>query len=326
MPNAPLLIISDGKPGHVNQSRALCDALGRPFAVVEVAYRQRLFKALAYLADRCGMSFSSLYRVTSPLPEGPFAAVVCTGSTAFYPGKIFARRRKIPVAAILDPKGWRRDFDAILAPVFDNPKPAANLVKLPVNLTAVSPGFYENGVAAFRERHTWERAAVGVVIGGPSAFADMSAEFMRAHLDRIFAATEGLERWVTTSRRTPAEVEALVDSYSFDYKLIFSRDNFNPIPAFVSLCDTLFVTADSTSMISEAVTYGAAKVEVIMNLHKAASKFARLISNLESSGALHIFENELGYADKKVDLTAAFEATAALLKLDHTRKKQGGLS
>ena len=313
--NVPLLIIGDGKAGHVNQSKAFCDSLGQPFVVAEVAYRARYCKALAYLADRCRLRLSGLYRFTAPLPAGPFAAVVCTGSTAFYPGKVTARRLGIPVVAILNPKGWRHDFDVILAPAFDNPPPRPNLVTLPVNLTSVNPAFYEVGVAAFRERHTWEKPPVGVIIGGPNDFAEMTAGSMRIHLDRVFAATEGFERWVTTSRRTPPEVEALVDSYPFDYKLLFSQNSFNPIPAFVSLCQRLFVSADSTGMISEAVTRGSASVEILMNLRDPASKFARFVHNLETAGAVHVFDGACAAANTKIDLAPTLRAAATRLEI-----------
>lgn len=315
MEQRPLLIVGDEKAGHVNQSKALCDGLGRSYVVAEVAYRWRFCKALAYLTDRCGLRLSVLFRFAKPLPSTTFAAVVCTGSTAFYPGKVTARRLGIPIAAILNPKGWRPDFDVILAPAFDNPKPRPNLVPLPINLTFVTPAFYAAGVAAFRERHTWEKPAVGVIVGGPNAFAEMNVDSIQRHLDRLFAASEGSERWVTTSRRTPPEVEALVDSYPFDYKLLFSQNTFNPIPAFVSLCHTLFVTADSTSMISEAVTCGNANVEILMNLRDPASKFARFVCTLEAADAAHVFKGEIGSARSKIDLTPAFQATAERLGL-----------
>ena len=49
----------------------------------------------------------------------------------------------------------------------------------------------------------------------------------------------------------------------FDYKLEFSQNNYNPIPAFIELCKNLYITDDSTSMISEAVSYGKSNVYII---------------------------------------------------------------
>ena len=154
-----------------------------------------------------------------------------------------------------------------------------------------------------------------MIIGGPNAAATLTPDALKRDLDRLFALTEGRERWVTTSRRTPPEVEALVADYPFDYTLLFSRDTFNPIPAFVTLCERLFVTADSTGMISEAVTHGTASVEVLMTLKNTASKFGRFLHNLEKEGAVHFFDGTLGDAARKVDLTPAFERARTMLKL-----------
>ena len=143
----------------------------------------------------------------------------------------------------------------------------------------------------------------------------MDADDMARQLDRVFAATEGCERWVTTSRRTPPAVEDLVDRLPFDFKLVYSRDQFNPIPAFVMLCETLFVSSDSTGMISEAVTRGTARVEILMNLRRQHSKFGRLVRNLERDGYVHVFNNTLGDARRKIDLAPALARVAELLKL-----------
>ncbi len=308
-----LLIVTDGKAGHENQSKAFCSALGYDYDCVRIRYPTRLHKGLSYLADRLGLLVGRLFTIEPA--GGYYAAVVCTGSTAFYPGKVTARQRGIPVAAILYPGGYRLNFDCILAPGFDQPPRHPNIIRVPVNLTSTSASFYEAGVAAFRKRHTPRGPAVAVIAGGPNAIATMRPEQMRRELDRVFAATEGRERWVTTSRRTPPEIEALIDSYPFDYKLLFSRDTFNPIPAFVSLCETLFVTADSTGMISEAVTRGGGSVEILMNLSSPASKFARFIRDLEAEGVVHVFDGTLGDSRRKIDLEPAFAQARRLLRL-----------
>ena len=309
-----LLIVTDGKAGHENQSKAFCSALGYDYDCVRTAYPTRLHKALSFVVDRLGLVLD--FPFTIEQTDGYYAAVVCAGSTAFYPGKIAARRRGIPVAAILYPRGYKKlNVDCILAPVFDRPAHYPNILPIPVNLTSTHAAFYEAGVAAFRARYTPKKEAVAVIIGGPNTFAAMTPEALKPELDRLFKATEGRERWVTTSRRTPLAVEALIDTYPFDYKLIFSRDSFNPIPAFVTLCERLFVTADSTGMISEAVTRGTAAVEVLMNLKGEHSKFARFIRNLEQEQAVHVFDGTLGCADRKIDLVPLFERARALLKL-----------
>lgn len=308
-----LLIVTDGKAGHENQSKAFCTALGYDFDCARAAYPSRVHKAFSYAADRLGLLCERPF--TLEHTDGFYAAVVCAGSTAFYPGKVAARRRGIPVAAILFPSGYRLNFDCILAPEFDRPPQLPNIIRLPVNLTSTDAAFYAKGIAAFSERHVGHAPAVAVIVGGPNAFASLTVEGLRRDLDRLFLLTPGRERWVTTSRRTPPDVEALIDTYPFDYKLFYSRDTFNPIPAFVSLCERLFVTADSTGMISEAVTRGSAAVEILMTLDTDASKFARFIRDLEAGGSVHVFDGTLGNACRKLDLSPVFEQARRLLNL-----------
>ena len=309
-----ILIVSDGKAGHENQSRALCAGLGVSYEVARVAFPSRFAKGATYLWDRLGIHSRKWFDVTPY--EGKFDAVVGAGSGAFFPAKVLARKMKAPVAVILYPRGYRLDFDCIVAPTFDRPPALPYIVQVPVNLTNTNADFYEKGVAAFRQRHTpGGRPAIGLIVGGPNPFARMDADDMARQFDRIFAATEGCERWVTTSRRTPHAVEELVDRLPFDFKIVYSRDQFNPIPAFVMLCDTLFVTSDSTGMISEAVTRGNARVEIVMNLRRTDSKFGRLVRNLARDGHAHIFDGTLGNARRKIDLAPALARAATLLKL-----------
>lgn len=309
-----LLIVTDGKAGHENQSKAFCSALGYDYDCVRAHYPTRFHKALSYLIDRLGLILDYPFKIEPT--DGYYSAVVCTGSTAFYPGKIAALRRGIPVVAILHPSGYKLStFDCILAPVFDRPPQKPNIIPIAVNIASANAAFYEQGVFAFRQRHTQTKPAVALIVGGPNATSAMRADSMKNTLDSFFALTEGRERWVTTSRRTPPDVEALIDTCPFDYKLIYSRDTFNPIPAFVSLCERLFVTADSTGMISEAVTQGTSHVEILMTLKDGESKFTRFIRNLEAQNAVHLFDGTLGSANTKISLAPVFEKARAILKI-----------
>lgn len=312
-----LLIVSDGKAGHENQSRAFCRALGYPFDCLRVRYPVRALKMLSYPADRLNIFTDRLFRLDKFTGDGYYAAVVCAGSTAFYPGKVTARRLGAPVAAILYPGGYRLStFDCIMAPVFDRPPDEPNIIPIPINLTAADAAFYAGAAEAFARRHTQRAPAVGVIVGGPTRSCPMTAETLRRHLDALFALTGGRERWVTTSRRTPPDIDALIGRYPFDYQLVHSRDaSFNPVPAFVALCERLFVTADSTGMISEAVTYGKACVEVLAAPSEKGGKFARFLDSLAAAGAARVFDGALGSADAKIDLSPAFDRARKLLRL-----------
>jgi mitochondrial fission protein ELM1 len=312
------LILTDGKPGHENQSVALCRHLGLDFEKVIVSYPWKPAKALSYLFDRLGIYTGKIFSIADRrLPIGVFDVVISTGSTSFYPNKVIARKLKIPNIAILNPKGYRPDFTKILCPAYDHPPKRDNIIELPLNLCAADKSFFVEKAEEFKTKHVQQKPKpVGFIIGGPNAVSTIHAAEIRKQFERAFALTEGCERWVTTSRRTPTDVEAVIESLPFDYRLINSRDPYNPVPAFIQLCDRLFVTSDSASMVSECASFGTASVEILMNQQlKIPNKFQELIQGLEKFNAVHIFDGTLGSAGQKIDLRALLEENiGALLK------------
>ena len=315
MPRA--LILTDGKAGHENQSRAFARALGCEFDLATVVMGKGA-KFMTYWLDFC----LGTLRMMPPwkgaadnafcldprfeeLKSRGYSVVIGTGSGTFFAAKRTARRLGVKCGIVLYPRGYDlAGFDCILAPAFDRPKKAANVIEIPANLVANDAAFYEQGVAAYRERTSVE-PEIAVIVGGPNKCSTMTPEWMKAQLDAIFALPGA--KAVTTSRRTPPEVEAVVDSYPWDYKLLYSKDHFNPIPAFVQLAKRLYVTAESTGMLSEACTFGTAEVVALDNLKPGPHKFRRFVEDLRRGA----------YVDGKckVDLSGQFARARALLGL-----------
>ena len=332
-----VLILTDGKAGHENQSKAFARALGCEFDLVAVHFKSKFHKALSYLFDHLGVRTMRLlsgeaesfplqnkegkFHLSGRDSASPFCAVLGTGSGTFYAAKAMAKRLGVKCGVVLYPRGYDiASFDCVLAPAFDRPKAAANVIEIPANLVANDEAFYEKGVAAFWEKRGGQQAydnkreAVAVIVGGPNKCSTMTPEWMKAQLDAIFKSdnqtirqSNNLQFWVTTSRRTPPEVEAVVDSYPWDYKLLYSKDHFNPIPAFVKLAKKLYVTAESTGMLSESCTFGTAEVVALDNLNPGPHKFRRFVEDLRKGGYVD--------GNRKVDLSAQFAQAKALMGL-----------
>ncbi len=306
--NGKAIVLTDGKAGHENQSKVFARALGFDYQLVPVKFKSPFHKMLSYLFDRLGIRTVGLLRINDFNADG-VQTIIGTGSGTFYAAKALARRLGAKCGVVLYPRGYDLgSFDCILAPSFDNPEKRPNVVEIPANLVANDADFYEKGVAAFKERYQGATDnVVGVIVGGPNKCSSMTVEWMKPRLDEIFTANKGAELCVTTSRRTPADVEALVDSYPWAYKLIYSKDHFNPIPAFVQLAKRLYVTAESTGMLSEACTFGNAEVVALDNLKPGPHKFRRFVENLRAAG----------YVDghRKVDLSAEFTRARELMGL-----------
>ena len=295
-------MLSDGRPGHFNQSIALCRLLGVAFEVVEVSFRSGLARAVSHLFDFFQLHSESLLRV------GEFDAdcqlVVSAGSRTYYANKVLAAKLGARSVAVLAPRGYRWDYDCLVIPDYDAAKPLPQVVTTPVNLSYLDERLVAKRVAEFRERHpAGDKPAWGVIIGGDSGGSKMDAGKMAAALDRIEAMRTGEELWVTTSRRTPAAVETDLRGRHVGFLHLYSEEAYNPIPAFVQLCDRLFVTGDSTAMLSECVTAGSAAVDVLLVANKTEAKQHRFVRRLAKRGAVTVFGENDGLAKAKVDLS-----------------------
>ncbi len=305
-----ILIISDGKPGHFNQAKALCEIMSWQYDEAVVEYPLKPIKGACYLLDWLGIytvrpfvlrqadGGDRLDNLSESLQTSRL--IVAIGSAAYYPAKVLGKKADLPVVVLMYPRGFRLDFNHILCPAYDNPPQRDNITTLPITLCSRDKAFYDAMTVEFGEKFAYSLPAVGVIIGGDNKYERICPERIREKLEQLFALTPKHQHWVTTSRRTSKEVENVIEKFDFDYKLIYSRERYNPIPAFLNLSEYLFVTSDSASMISECVSVGKAKVEVLRNVAKKKSKFDRFLKGLEEAGCIHIFDGHLAKADKKV--------------------------
>lgn len=295
MKDKRLLILSDGKPGHVNQSIAFARHLGYEYDLCPVNFKYRGAKALSYLLDRLGFYSSSLFKAEC-LMNG-YAAVVSAGSGTYYANKTLARQLGCKSVAIMLPKGYRLDFNLIVAQQHDEPPAQANIIRLPINLTYVEP----QGIVVPQPGEKY----IALIIGGDSQQVKMDIDQLRQQVMKIFALLPEHKVWMTTSRRTPKGVEEMLREFKYERAVFYSREPINPIPDYLQHSDYVFITADSSSMISEAVSFGSSCVEVLPlsgNLPDR-SKFTQLIRALSETNCLHLFDEHIGNASEKINLT-----------------------
>jgi len=289
-----VLILSDGRMGHLNQSLAFVKYLDLSYDVVPVKFKYRWTKALSYLLDKIGIYTEKLFDVQL---DKKYDIVVGTGSTTSYATKVIAKKMNAKSVAMMLPCGYRYDFDIIFAQSHDNPSKQENIIEIPANFSYVEPkGLYQA-----------KKQSIGIVIGGDNKLFTMSREKLQAQLDIIVEKYRDYEIAITTSPRTSEEIELLIASYEFDYEVLFSKNLINPIPDFLDQCETVFITGDSTSMISEAVSYGKSNVVVLPLSSQGENKFTRFIDSLERKGYLHIFDGTIKNKNKKIDFREYLE-------------------
>ncbi len=284
-----ILIISDGKPGHLNQSIAFCKIKNISYDIVEVKFKSKIHKLLSYVFDKIDFYTDALYEDYRKYYYDFYDAVVSAGSSTYYLNKLLSKENSIKSIALMYPKGYKTNsFDYIIAQEHDEFKSQENIITVPLNLSYLKS---KNII-----KQDEDKKSLAIIIGGNNKVFNMETSKIRESIESILEQYPEYLKYITTSSRTPLEVEDLIHEYEFDYKLIFSREpNINPLGDFVHNCDKFFITIDSTSMISEIRANSDASVEIIdLQSRKENTKYHRLVENVKKIDKKVDFEKLLG--------------------------------
>ena len=271
-----ILIISDGKPGHLNQSIAFCKIKDVSYDILEVKFKSKFHKALSYLFDKLGYYTDFLFTDYKKYYGDFYDAVISAGSGTYYFNKYISKKYNKKAIALMLPKSYNyKDFYYIIAQEHDNPVRLDNILTLPLNLSFPREKGYVKKVEG--------KKSLAIIIGGDNDVFDMEHELIKDELDDIFEKYPDYLKYITTSRRTSKEIENLINEYKFDYKLIYSEEpNINPIGDFIAVCDEFFITTDSTSMLSEVRANSNAIINIVdLDSKKENTKYHRLVKIIE---------------------------------------------
>jgi len=274
-------VVSDGKKGHLNQSLAFAELLGSNPRVLQMrplpGTREplsRLFSPVfppkKYPRGWLSWVLETSFGAAEPTDCGERPLVISAGTTSAIPALALAARNGGRALHILKPTFVPpRLFDVVVLPQHDVAgEVPRNVLTLPVALGPIGGRSLEESLSEMRRRigRTLEpeRGFIAVLVGGDSAHRRMLPELVLSEVNSVvsFARERSLRILLTTSRRTPAEVEdALIELSARETGLfcfcVWGRsDGYNPVPAFLELADGVMVTEDSVSMASEAILAG----------------------------------------------------------------------
>jgi len=229
-------LVTDGKPGHENQSRGLAEALARA-----TPSEIHLYPALP--AWRAGLAWllKNLPGQSLPAPDLIIGAGHATHMTL-----LAALRAEDGRAVVLmKPSLPRRCFDLCILPQHDGVAPDSHtlLTEGAINRVRLAPGRDANRGL--------------LLIGGVSNHFEWDSDAIQVQIKSIVARTPEVNWTLTTSRRTPADFLAQLPT--FPNLTVISHTATAPdwLPEQLSGCGTVWVTPDSASMVYEALTAGA---------------------------------------------------------------------
>jgi uncharacterized protein len=265
--------VSDGRAGMASQVLGLAQALGRltPLAITPVTLAR-----------------------TGPLAvqDGPAPDVWigCGRAAVRAAPAVRAAHADALMVYIQDPRAHHDVFDLILPPHHDRLN-GPNVLPLIGSPNRVTPELLDAERIAFADRLAQIRAPrAAVLIGGESKHHRFSEDACAYLIDRIEALrAQRLGLLITLSRRTPDGFAALIrERYAGKPDIwLHQGDGPNPYFAFLAGADWIFVTEDSTNMLTEAAATGTPVYR--LGVDGNPGKFRRLYAALEGHGAVRPF-------------------------------------
>ncbi len=270
-------VLSDGRPGHENQSVGLALALAR---------RTGAMHEIVKLDPAAGV-LARMRVAAVPAAEGrPVDLVISAGHRTHLPLWWAARRSGARSVVIMKPSLPTAFFDLALVPRHDLPEGAADSSQRLLTRGALN---------RVPEELPRKEAAGLVLIGGPSKHHGWDGAALAPRIARAIAARPELEWIVADSRRTPEDfLRGLELPAGFRARKVPHQET-GPgwLAGELARAQVVWVTEDSVSMVHEAVTAGAATgVLPAPAARGGGGRPARAVAGLVEAGLAAMFPAE----------------------------------
>ncbi len=275
----PLSIVAflDGRPGHEKQTRGVLQAM-TGLTATDVAYRRIPALSLSVAMKHW---FSYLLAAFRPLKEWPQARVdliIGTGAYTHIPMLLLQQESGGKAVTCMSPDRLLiHRMDLCLVPSHDGMAPADN-----VFITTGPPN-----PIPYSDTRDAEKGLI--LVGGIDRRSHRwDSDGMAEKIEALMAAHPELAWTISSSPRTPADTCRLLEAMAGDAAhAVFVRAEETPpgwIEAAYAHSDTVWVTADSISMIYEALSAGCRVGILPVAWKRKRSKFRRAERSLIEDG------------------------------------------
>ncbi|MFH1380801.1 MAG: ELM1/GtrOC1 family putative glycosyltransferase [Candidatus Omnitrophota bacterium] len=323
-PLKKVLLLSDGKIGHINQSIAFSNLLKRyredsgckhedtQIETVEVKFKNRFTKKLLNLisifsSKRCQgcmkcVKFCLSKETYDNLIHRYVDVVVSAGSGLAGLNRMLSIENNAKNAHIMKPSilGHKK-FNMVVLPKHDGKDVGEGaVITTETMLNLVDEEYLERSRKEMSKTANFgKEKKIGVLLGGNSSRFVLTKETARVVLDGIIDASKKIDADIllTTSRRTPKSVAEYVKKrlkLEKRCKLLVLADEKNSskgLGGILAFSDVLAVSGDSASMISEAVSSG--KPIIVFTLKRkypGRTKFDKMLEFLKNKERINVVD------------------------------------
>lgn len=288
-----ILVLSDGKPGHYNQSLGIIDRMENvEMKIVEVKFKRKWRDNLLRLSTRL------LWRLKMPkkfiksmflwameensaknlLETGYFNAILSTGSSLAAPNFLMGKliETRTIVCTRPSPLGIK-PFDLAILPEHSRPKKIQKnaIMTLGVPNRITPERVKSSGIELSQSLKCNEKRVIGLLLGGEDPYYSIPPEMSSKLCDVLIEICKEADFRIalTTSRRTDPKSEAVIKSAMNGNPvcclLVLASEPLkeNIVPGILGISDVVIVTEDSFSMVCEAASSGR-RVVILETEHK----------------------------------------------------------
>ena len=327
-PVKQVIILDDGKAGHLNQALALGKLL-KEYRVLQDGYRDedtrvnvvkfRFKNKFAKLLLQICVLFSGkrcqgcMFCLKACLTKDSYDdlmrrycdVVISAGSSASLVNRFLALENNSKNAVVMKPQGMKLNkFNMVVLPWHDRKRGAgkeAIIVDTAPNL--IDEEYLRNAASKMQKLAVFEKESgkIGVLLGGDNKDYALTPELTRGLLESVLGAArkKDTDLLFTTSRRTPKESEIIVADTLRPEKrcrfLVIANEKNIPdaVGGILALSDIVVVSGESISMISEAIASG--KRVIVFSLEKkkkGKSKFENTLNHLKEKNFITLVDGK----------------------------------
>ncbi|MCU0666578.1 MAG: mitochondrial fission ELM1 family protein [Candidatus Omnitrophica bacterium] len=314
-----ILVLSDAKAGHLNQSRAAAELVQEVFLkkgitasvkIIPVEFKSK-FKELLF---KIGLLFSGpfscqgcLWCLRAFLKDENYLdlwkekpdVVISAGSSLAGINFLVARQNLSKSVAIMRPGFLSLSrFNLVIAPRHDRLAERKNVAITEGALNLVNAKYLKEQAEKFRKEFKLEGSNdnfLGVLIGGDSKGFFLDADKVSFVLEKVKeqAKVLGARILLTTSRRTSSKIEEAIREKLKDSPdailIIANQNNFSfALGGILGLSSVVICSAESISMVSEAASSG--KKVIVFQSPGLSDKHNRFLANLKKKGFISYVE------------------------------------
>lgn len=266
-----VLVVKDDKPGHYNQTEGILLSLKEIYPQMTVEYidieiknkiSRKLLRVLlnhfvAFFEKDSSLKYIKYFYKKFNLPQNKPDFIISTGGNTANLNAWLAKVYKAKNILNGKLRGLREELFTKITTVID--LGYKNQIVIDVAPNTITSKKLETESNNFLEAHHLKGEFYSLLLGGDGAGYLYDDDFYDTLIDFVISTSENNKiKWlITTSRRTPLLIEKKLRKSLENYYAYFVAYNIKPekvLLKFLGASKAVFVTEESSSMISEAIS------------------------------------------------------------------------